>query len=614
MPWLNTHLALPACVLAAYSVQQAWAAWKDRPADGRLWGTLASVALVSAGGLAIIAYLPGGTTYLLVRAAVVLGVLAAIWFAASPSGRQAAGLVAVTAVIGALGFFSIRTMAMAAYDRGDDPRDLLIYTQSSGELAKISREITALSEATGLGYNMPIAVDSADSFAWPWAWYLRDYKAVSYVDFGNGVPEGEFQVLLVANTNVGKVQDYLSNASAVQFGTPERYPHRWWFDEVYKYSMAIPPEEGMSGAGVCTGLQGDCGPLRPATWQRLWDGITDEGWVTTWLTYWRDHDPGRANGSVDAWAFFPANFDRATGRLSAKPIEPPKPGTDSEGRLTFGGAGFQPGQFSSPVDIEIDAEGNLYVIDYTKRKLQKFDGAGNYLAGVDVRTTPGSAEDSQPWGLTLAPTGEVIVADTFGWRVRVFDKDLQPLATFGDTPDTTKPVPEPTELFGPRDAAVDSQGQVWVTDTGHDRVQVFTLAGEFVRSVGSSGRGEGQFDEPIGIDIGRDGTVYVADMYNSRVQALNPDGTFKSQFEVEGWGGQEVTDKPYLTVLADGRIAVSLPSKNEVRVYSPSGGQVAVVDAGEEPLELPYGIVQTADAKLWIVEGESARVRQFSIP
>jgi outer membrane protein assembly factor BamB len=118
----------------------------------------------------------------------------------------------------------------------------------------------------------------------------------------------------------------------------------------------------------------------------------------------------------------------------------------------------------------------------------------------------------------------------------------------------------------------------------------------------------------VGIDIGKDGTIYIADMYNKRVQALNPDGTFKSQFEVEGWGGQEVNDKPYLTVLADGRVAVSLPSKNEVRVYSPSGGQVASVNAGNEPLELPYGIVQTADAKLWIVEGGSARVRQFPIP
>ena len=615
MPWLNVHLALPACVLAAYSVQQAWQAWRDRPESGRLWGTLASVALVSAGGLAIIAYLPGGSGYLLLRGAVFLAVIGAIWFASSPFGRQAAGLVAVTAVIGALGFFSVRTMAMAAYDRGDDPRDLLIYTQSSGELAKISREINALAEATGLGYSMPIAVDSADSFAWPWAWYLRDYKSVSYGDFSNGPPQGEFQVLLVSNNNLNRVQDYVSGGSAIAFGTPERYPHRWWFDEVYKYAMATPPKEGMSGAGICTGLQGDCGPFHIATWKHLWNGMTDEGWVETWLEYWRDHDPGRPNGSVDAWAFFPANFDRTTGKLSARPVEPPKPGTDSEGRAVFGGAGFQPGQFGSPVDIESDAAGNLYVIDSARRRLQKFDAAGNFLASVDVRTTPGnSSEDSQPWGLAIAPTGEVVVADTFGWRIRVFDRDLKPLLVFGETPDTSKPTPGPLELFGPRDVAIDAQGNLWVTDTGHDRIQVFTLQGEFVRTVGSQGNGEGQFDEPVGIDIGRDGTIYVADMYNRRVVALNPDGSFKSQFQVEGWGGQQVDDKPYLTVLADGRIAVSVPSANEVRVYSPSGGQVAPVNAGNEPLETPYGIVQTADAKLWIVEGGSARVRQFPIP
>src|SRR5690606_33730032 len=46
MPWLNSHLALPACVLAAYSVQQAWQAWTDRPSPGRVATMLGSVALV----------------------------------------------------------------------------------------------------------------------------------------------------------------------------------------------------------------------------------------------------------------------------------------------------------------------------------------------------------------------------------------------------------------------------------------------------------------------------------------------------------------------------------------------------------------------------------------
>ena len=86
----------------------------------------------------------------------------------------------------------------------------------------------------------------------------------------------------------------------------------------------------------------------------------------------------------------------------------------------------------------------------------------------------------------------------------------------------------------------------------------------------------------------QDGDVYVADMYNRRVQVLDADGHFRSQFTVEGWGGQEVNDKPYLASLTDGRVAVSLPSQNQVRVYNRSGGRsVAVVGrsgAVEPPL------------------------------
>ena len=65
-------------------------------------------------------------------------------------------------------------------------------------------------------------------------------------------------------------------------------------------------------------------------------------------------------------------------------------------------------------------EGNLYVIDSSTKQLQKFDADGNFLASVDVRgEIPDPAERSEPWGLAVAPNGDVIVADTFGWKVRV---------------------------------------------------------------------------------------------------------------------------------------------------------------------------------------------------
>ncbi|MBI5947704.1 MAG: TIGR03663 family protein [Chloroflexi bacterium] len=615
MPWNNTHLAVPACLLAAWTVSRAWSAWTDRPEASRTLPALAGAGAIAAGGLIVVAFAPGGSAYDVVRVVAAVAAVAAVVMAARPFGFRAAPMFTVVAIAAALALFSLRAMFMAAYERGDVPKDMLVYTQSSPDIARIADEIDALAAATGRGFDLPIAVDSTDSFSWPWAWYLRDYRAVSYVEFTNGPPTGDYPVLLVNSSNVNRVNDALAGQGGGIYGVPVRYPHRWWFDETYKQALD-------TGSGPCITKKGNCGPTNPQTWKIIAEGVFGGKWLDTWFSYWRDHDPDKiagatgdracnSCGSVDAFAFFPANFDTATGKLSLRPIEPPKPTADSEGRPMFGGLGAQPGQFFAPVDIEIDAAGNLYVIDRATKRLQKFDAAGNFLAAIDVRNSP--QEGSEPWGLAIAPDGRVIVADTFGHRIRVFDKDLKPVLSFGQPADLSKGAPGPLDFFGPRDAVVDAKGQLWVTDTGNHRLLVFNLNGEPLFAVGKRGTGIGEFQEPVGLAIADDGAIYVADMYNSRVVILKPDGTYSGEFTVAGWGGQGVEDKPYLEALTGGRVAVGLPGLNQVRTYDRSGRQVVAV-APSEPLSRPYGIAATADGKLWVVEGGSGRVRLFAIP
>ncbi len=596
MPWLNTHLALPTALLAAWTVNRAWRAWDPKPSPRNGLIALLAVAAIAMGAVIVAVFLPGGSAAVTVlRIVFLLVVVAFAAYVVHRFGRRSLASVLIAAFVGAMAFFSLRTMVTVSFVRGDVPKDLLVYTQSSPDIPKLRDQIDELATATGLGYDLPIAVDTTDSFSWPWAWYLRDYKHVSYIDFSTTRLMGDFQVMLVNQSNIGTVNDSLAQSASLRFSSPTRYPHRWWFDEVYK--TALPT-----------------GPRQMETWKTIASGIFQHGWLTTWYDYWRDHDPGRPSGSVDAFAYFPANFDRENGVLSARPLVSPKPTVDNSGRPTFGSIGPAPGQFFAPTDIETDAAGNLYVIDSSTHRLQKFDAQGNYLAGVDIRIDPKSAsEQSQPWGLAVGADGTIAVADTFGWRIRVFDSDLKSTLTFGQTPDLSKPIGN-YDMYGPRDVAIDKQGNFWVTDTGDARVMVYSPTGTFVRQIGTRGAAVEQFDEPVGIAIAADGTVFVADMYNRRVVMLDQTGKWLGSFPVPGWGGQDPADKPYLRPLRDGRIALSLPLLNEVRIYDKAGTLTGTIKPATEPLSRPYGIVENPDGSLWIVEGGSGRVRLFPLP
>ena len=55
-----------------------------------------------------------------------------------------------------------------------------------------------------------------------------------------------------------------------------------------------------------------------------------------------------------------------------------------------------------------------------------------------------------------------------------------------------------------------------MSDTGNKRVQIFDSEGNFLNQIGGGGAGNGQFSEPVGIDLDRNGNLYVADVWNKR--------------------------------------------------------------------------------------------------
>ncbi len=80
------------------------------------------------------------------------------------------------------------------------------------------------------------------------------------------------------------------------------------------------------------------------------------------------------------------------------------------------------------------------------------------------------------------------------------------------------------EFSNPSDVYVDTTGNIFVVDSGNDRIQRFDSTGTHLETIGSFGSGSGQFSEPSGIFVDNSGNLFVADTLNSRIVKLDSTG------------------------------------------------------------------------------------------
>jgi RHS repeat-associated protein len=125
------------------------------------------------------------------------------------------------------------------------------------------------------------------------------------------------------------------------------------------------------------------------------------------------------------------------------------------------------------------------------------------------------------------------------------------------------------KLSKPTAVAVDPSGNVWVADTGDDRIVKFSASGEYLAAYGKEGTGNEQFKEPQGIVIDKSGYVYVADAGNSRIEVLDSSGKYVTQKATSAApGGIAIgLTKFESSSPAEEVLYVTIPSKDEVAVF-----------------------------------------------
>ena len=152
--------------------------------------------------------------------------------------------------------------------------------------------------------------------------------------------------------------------------------------------------------------------------------------------------------------------------------------------------------------------------------------------GSDVLVRPGGmAIDTENRFLYVVDTGSDVVD--------VFDADTYKLLRRIGTPGKKHLLTDPGNFALPTNVAVNKEGDVYVTDTLNNRVEVFDADGKFVRAFGKPGDGPGHFARPKGIAIDGDGHIWVVDAVQQRVQVFDNEGRLLIYFGQPGnWPGQ----------------------------------------------------------------------------
>lgn len=216
------------------------------------------------------------------------------------------------------------------------------------------------------------------------------------------------------------------------------------------------------------------------------------------------------------------------------------------------------------------AEGGPYHLVTTTTEGAKIAG---YEQEEDVRTTKNSYSGQsnlgwklrKPTSVTTDPTGLDLVHTT----------EYEP--STGNVTETKMPAASgkdaavpPTysssfgsygsgngQFNGPESVALNSAGDMWVTDWINDRVEEFNPAGEYLRKFGKEGTGNGEFNHPWGIAINQStGNLYVSDFVNDRVQEFTATGEFIRTFGSKGTGNGQFEDPQGIAIESGGNLWV----------------------------------------------------------
>ena len=200
--------------------------------------------------------------------------------------------------------------------------------------------------------------------------------------------------------------------------------------------------------------------------------------------------------------------------------------------------------------------------------------------GTPVRVVTGLKD---PYGIAINSHGEMVVSNWGGDTVSLLDRGGKQIQTYGSKGD------RPDQMRFPTGVAVDSDDNVYVAS--YHKLQKFSRDGHLIKCVGRHGSKDEEFKKPQGVRL-YCGHVYVCDRLNYRIQVFDTDLNFIRTIGSPGSGRGQFNEPYDLDFDIEGKAYISDNQNHRIQVIDTSGQFVRQFgrEEGEGKLERPTAV------------------------
>jgi sugar lactone lactonase YvrE len=193
-------------------------------------------------------------------------------------------------------------------------------------------------------------------------------------------------------------------------------------------------------------------------------------------------------------------------------------------------------RLDNPAGICVDDHDNLYIADWANNVIRKIspEGQSIILAGsVGNRgAVDGAGSEASfylPWGIVPDSINNIYVSDFRNNMIRKISPQGKVTTFAGSTTrGSSDGLGKAASFFHPAGISIDKNGNLYVADSGNNKIRkitpdgmVTTLAGNGLRGAQNGPAMQASFYKPYALAIGPDGSLFVADYQNNLIRKIS---------------------------------------------------------------------------------------------